>query len=107
MVDLLLPYSNRTDLLDDLSRVQAKINACTKESDTTRHSVRTEAKPPPQPRKLEDRLGSEGISHLVACFEAGMIYTELAERFATSESTLKRLLRKLGLSRNERTRSAT
>lgn len=50
-------------------------------------------------RRVMDRLGEAGVCRLASEFCAGTT-RELAERYATSQSTVKRILRKRGVRRN-------
>jgi DNA-binding NarL/FixJ family response regulator len=50
-------------------------------------------------QRVMDRLGEVGLSRLVSEVRAGATNRELAERYAVSESTVKRILRKRGVRR--------
>ena len=60
-------------------------------------SVRSEG--PRVQQRVMDRLGEAGVRRLASEFQAGATKRELAERYAMSESTVKRLLRKRGIRR--------
>ncbi len=64
-------------------------------------SVRSEG--PRIQQRVMDRLGQAGVRRLASEFQAGATKRELAERYAMSESTAKRLLRKRGTRRTPAT----
>jgi len=51
-------------------------------------------------QRVMDRLGEAGVRRLASEFRAGVTTRELAERYAMSQSTVKRILRKRGVRRN-------
>ncbi|MBV9313522.1 MAG: hypothetical protein JO100_07150 [Pseudonocardia sp.] len=64
-----------------------------------RVSVRSAEGPRVQQRAM-DRLGEADLCRLASEFRADATKRELAERYAMSESTVKRVLRKQGARRN-------
>lgn len=51
-------------------------------------------------QRVMDRLGEAEVCRLASEFRAGVTTRELAERYAMSQSTVKRILRKRGVRRN-------
>jgi hypothetical protein len=49
--------------------------------------------------RVSDRLGEPDMTALVAVFEAGTVKRRLAEQYAISESSVKRLIRQHGASK--------
>jgi DNA invertase Pin-like site-specific DNA recombinase len=50
-------------------------------------------------QRVMDRLGEAGVRQLASEFHAGLTTRELAKRYAMSQSTVKRILRKQGVRR--------
>jgi DNA-directed RNA polymerase specialized sigma24 family protein len=97
MVDLLMAYSKRSDLLFDLARAVERL--CSEGSDEPGgvRSVRSDQAP--RVWRVSDRLSEADLCSLVSGYLAGITPRELAERFKISKSSVKRLLREQGIRR--------
>ncbi|HKS46190.1 MAG TPA: hypothetical protein VJT49_13970 [Amycolatopsis sp.] len=92
-VDLITAYSKRPDLADALARAVQQIERAQDRGVSADHSVRSTARSG-QPRRVVDRLSAAEIRLLIDAFERGTPKWKLAEQYAISESSIKRLLRK-------------
>jgi DNA-directed RNA polymerase specialized sigma24 family protein len=97
MVDLLLAYSKRLDLLSELVSAVERLQARDGEAPKTGRSVRSDQAP--QVWRVSDRLSEAERHSLVSHYLAGITARELAERFKISKSSVKRLLRERGIRR--------
>jgi hypothetical protein len=86
-VDLLAAYSNRPELLDDLTTAQGRLSAHAGRTDHVRRSVASDIGRPPQQRRVTDRLTAQEQDDLIHSYEAGTTARELAERYGLSRST--------------------
>jgi len=91
-VDLLHRYSNRTDLLDELTAIQRRLKQ-ERRTPPCGESVSVSNIPPPRKWRVRDRLTPADIAHLIEDYHAGSILRELAERYSISTGSIKRLLR--------------
>ncbi|HKS46175.1 MAG TPA: hypothetical protein VJT49_13895, partial [Amycolatopsis sp.] len=91
-VDLVTAYSKRPDLADALVRTVQQIKAAEGRGNFADYSVRSTARSG-QPRRVVDRLSAAEIRLLIDAFERGTPKWKLAEQYAISESSIKRLLR--------------
>jgi hypothetical protein len=96
-VDLLIAYSKQVDRVSELvSAVErlrvgdvgepVRVSVCSVEGSLVQ-------------QRVMDRLGEAELRRLVSEFREGVTKRELAERYAMSESTVKRILRKRGARR--------
>jgi hypothetical protein len=86
-VDLLIRYSKQVDRVSELVSAVERLRVGDA-GEPVRVSVRSAEEPRVQQRVM-DRLGDAGVSRLVAEFRAGATKSELAQRYAMSESTVK------------------
>ncbi|HJP68130.1 MAG TPA: hypothetical protein VJ846_04435, partial [Sphingomicrobium sp.] len=93
IVDLITAYSKRPDLADALVRAVQQIERAQDRGNFADRSVRSTARSG-QPRRVVDRLSAAEIRLLIDAFERGTPKWKLAEQYAISESSIKRLLRK-------------
>ena len=97
-VDLLIAYSKQVDRVSELVSAVERLRVGDV-SEPVRVSVRSADGTRVQQRVM-DRLGEAGVCRLASEFRAGVTTRELAERYAMSQSTVKRILRKRGVRRN-------
>jgi hypothetical protein len=98
LVDLLLSYSKRPELADDLATALRKLKTALSDKHEGSKSVRTEHE---RTRVwLRDRLTEGAIRQLVTRYQAGATGRELAAEFGISHSSVKRLLRERRVRRN-------
>lgn len=97
MVDLLMAYSKRLDLLSELVSAVERVRAGDGEEPERVRSVRSDQAP--RVWRVSDRLDEVDLCTLTSCYRSGMTARELAERFAISKSSVKRLLRERGIRR--------
>ncbi len=98
MVDLLIAYSKQVDRVSELVSAVERLRV-REVSEPVRVSVRSAEGTRVQQRVM-DRLGEAGVCRLASEARAGVTTRELAERYAMSQSTVKRILRKRGVRRN-------
>jgi hypothetical protein len=97
-VDLLIAYSKQVDRVSELVSAVERLRVGDV-SEPVRVSVRSADGTRVQQRVM-DRLGEAGVCRLASEFRAGVTTRELAKRYAMSQSTVKRILRKRGARRN-------
>lgn len=97
LVDLLIAYSKRLDLLSALVSAVERLRANDADEPETRRSVRSEQAP--RVWRVSDRLSEADLCSLVSGYLAGITARALAERFKISKSSVKRLLRERGIRR--------
>jgi hypothetical protein len=97
MVDLLMAYSNRLDLVSGLVSVVERLRVRGGGEPETGRSVRSEQVP--RVWRVTDRLSETDLSGLIISYRAGTTADALAERFKISKSSVKRLLRQHGIRR--------
>lgn len=90
-MDLLLRYSNRSDLLDDLNRAGQQV-ARGLAKPQARRSVSSTDRVNRQ-WSLRDRLSEEQITSLVRDRLSGLPQNKTARKFGISESSVKRIMR--------------
>lgn len=101
MVDLLMSYSNRPDLRDELASVVSRLEGDESDHSTT-VSQSVANRHTPQSRRLSDRLDEAAIQELVESFKAGMPKHKLAVQYGIGLSSVKNLLRERGIRRTMR-----
>jgi hypothetical protein len=89
-VGLLTAYSNRSDLLHELSDATSRLERAGEEAQPSVRSVRS---PNRQNRALSDRLSDAERYQIVAACEAGELQRVVAERHHLSVRSVRRLLR--------------
>ena len=93
LVDVLLAYLNRGDLLHDLQETVRQLRESPNDKNPSR-SVTTIKREGGRHRKLSNRLTEEQVQELVAAFEAGQgTRLELAERYGIGRTSVASLLR--------------
>ncbi|GLZ30809.1 hypothetical protein Lesp02_29980 [Lentzea sp. NBRC 105346] len=103
-MDLISPYSNRTDLLFELETVIRKLTGVGGLDSGQRLSVQSDEHVA-QRTTFGERLGEDGVAELAAAYLDGATQSELAQRYGTGEKTIRRLLREIG-ARKRRPRAA-
>lgn len=96
-MDLLVRYSKQVDRVSELVSAVHRLRGGDA-GEPVRVSVRSADRPRVQQRVL-DRLSESELCRMVAEAHAGTTNRVLAERYAMSESTVKRILRKRGVRR--------
>jgi hypothetical protein len=100
VVDLLTHYSNRPDLLQDLTLCLEQVRRCRPETPQPVLSASVHSDRVPRTNwRVKDRVTSEDIDTLCAFYQAGASVQELAERYKISWSSVKTLLREWGVKR--------
>jgi hypothetical protein len=95
MVEVLRRYSNRSDLVKIMVDVLRRIE----EGDRTDEPGVLSSGRGGGSSPIGKRLGDEDIAELVACFKSGTTIRELAGRYGVAPVTVKRILRRCGVSR--------
>jgi hypothetical protein len=91
MVDLLMSYSKRSDLLFELVSAVERLRSTDSLEPEKGGSVRSEQAP--RVWRISDRLSETDIRDLISRYQAGTTSRELAEQFGISQSSVKQLLR--------------
>lgn len=99
MVELIVRYSNNPPLLDDLRNAREAVPSQS-EDDEPELGGRRQANG--RRWAVAHRLTAKDVQAVVNGYRAGKTTRELAERFAISESSVKRLLRRAGCGRRGR-----
>jgi hypothetical protein len=97
MVDLLIAYSKRWDLVSELVNAVGSLRARDAREPETARSVRSGQAP--RVWRVSDRLSEPDLCSLVSGYRAGTTARELAQQFNISKSSVKRLLRDRGIRR--------
>jgi hypothetical protein len=97
VVDLLLSYSKRPDIADDLAAVLDKLDRAKRDQSAKPMSVKSEK--PPTVRRVSDRLSEADIQRLIARYRQGATGRELAVEFKLGLTSVKLLLRERGVRR--------
>jgi DNA invertase Pin-like site-specific DNA recombinase len=96
-VDLMGAYSNRQDLADSLVSTMQQLRQAQAQGGESVPSMRSTRSH--RQWRVGDRLGEAEIEELIGAFTAGMSKRKLAERYGISESSVKRLIRQHGASK--------
>lgn len=90
-MDLLIAYSNPSDLLFGLLRATEQLNATSLGLSAEARSVSSGR----QPRvwRVRDRLDDAGVQRLISGYQGGATARQLAEQFGIGMTSVKRLLR--------------
>jgi hypothetical protein len=99
MVDLLMAYSKRSDLLFDLARAVEQLCGGGVDERGGVCSVRSEYAA--RVWRVRDRLSEANIGSLISHYQTGATARELAEHFNIGITSVKRLLREYGVRRND------
>jgi len=91
LVDLLIAYSNRSDVLFDLVRAVERVGAAGVGGPDVDHSVRSGRAP--RAWRVADRLSEGDLRNLVSRRLDGATVRQLAEEFDIGLTSVKRLLR--------------
>lgn len=94
-MDVLLSYSNRSDRLDVLADVMARIAALGDDEPTADPAPAPVVRPPAQTHDL----GDDQVRDIFACYRRGTGPRELARRHGVTERAVKYLLKKHGVQR--------
>lgn len=97
MVDLLIAFSKRLDLVSELVNAVKSLGARDSLQLETVRSVRSEQAP--RLWRVSDRLSEVDLCSLVSGYRAVTTAHDLAEQFNISKSSVKRLLRERGIRR--------
>jgi transcriptional regulator of aromatic amino acid metabolism len=97
LVELVRRYSNRADLLERLAETRSRVRQRGGE-DSDSHQITVSGRTSGVWR-VRDRLTDDDVHVLIADFLAGTSKRELADRYEVSFSTVKNILRKLGVRR--------
>jgi hypothetical protein len=100
VVELLADYSNRPELLADLTIAQQRLRAMAGKSEVEPRSVRSDAGRPPQQRHVADRLTPAEIACLINSYIGGTPARDHAERYGLGQSAVKRPRRLRGVRRH-------
>ena len=96
-MELVRRYCNRADLQERLSEARSRASQRGRqEPDSQEDSVSGRV---PGSWQVRDRLTAGDVESLIAEFQAGTSKRMLAEQYAVSVSTVKRILRKHGVRR--------
>jgi DNA-directed RNA polymerase specialized sigma24 family protein len=97
VVDLLIAYSKRLDLVSALVSAVERLRAEDADEPETGRSVRSGQAP--RVWRVSDRLSEPDLCSLVSGYRGGTTARELAQQFNISKSSVKRLLRDRGIRR--------
>jgi hypothetical protein len=92
VVDLLIAYSKRLDLVSELVSAVGGLQAKEAQQPETARSVRSGQAP--RVWRVNDRLSEADLCSLISSYRAGMTAREVAEQFNISKSSVKRLYAK-------------
>jgi hypothetical protein len=110
-VELLRQYSNRSDLLDDLTKTLERVQK-ERRTGSSEEEAELEAEGllravrSPQVWRIHDRLTSDDIARMIEDYHAGATLRELAARYSIGLTNVKRLLREHKARRKDRRDSA-
>lgn len=97
-VGLLVRYSNRPDLCDDLHRAIERLRTATaREAAWTLDRVSVCSERKPSVWKVADRLSEADVAEIITRFERGTAKRILAEQFGIGMTALKKLLKHHGV----------
>lgn len=96
LVDTLMAYSKRPDLLVDLGKASEQLAQALRDDIPQRQSVRSVGRVGGVER-LEDRLSTADMQALVDAFKAGTAKWKLAEQYGIGLSSVKRILARHGV----------
>jgi hypothetical protein len=97
MVDLLIAYSKRLDLVSELVSAVDRLRVKDALEPEKGGSVCSEQAP--RVWRVSDRLSETDLGSLIAGYRAGTTVDVLVEQFKISKSSVKRLLRERGVRR--------
>lgn len=92
MVDLLMAYSKRLDLLFQLASAVERLQGGDVGKSGGARSVRSERTL--RVWRVSDRLDDADVQHLISCYRGGVTVRASAEHFKISMTNVKRLMRK-------------
>ena len=98
-MDLLLSYSKRPDIGDDLATVLDKLGRAERDQSAKPLSVKSDQ--PPSVWRVADRLSEADIQRLITRYREGVTIKEVAAEFRISLGSVKRLLRERGARRKD------
>jgi DNA invertase Pin-like site-specific DNA recombinase len=93
LVDLLLSYLNRTELLHDLRETVRQLQRAASAYSTTTRSVKNVDRPGGSRRKVTSRLTVEQLQTLIDAFHAGTPRAELARSYGIGLTSVAKILR--------------
>jgi DNA-directed RNA polymerase specialized sigma24 family protein len=99
VVDLLISYSNRLDLADDLTVTLSKLDQAVRDNRSVKCSVNNARLPTVW--RVSDRLSEADIERLITYYREGTTAKELATEFEIGLTNVKRLLREHGARRKD------
>jgi FixJ family two-component response regulator len=102
-VDLLVAYSNRSDLREQLQQVAVILSEAARQDDEPDSSADGEVRSATRWWSLRDRFSPEDLQIMIDLCKTGTTARQVAEKFNVSERSVTRLLRQHGVHRDCRT----
>jgi hypothetical protein len=101
-VDLLVAYSNRPDLREQLQQVAVILSEATIQDDEPDSSADGEMHSATRWWSLRDRFSPEDLQVMIDLYKTGTTAKQVAEKFSVSKRSVTRLLRQHGVCREGR-----
>jgi hypothetical protein len=102
VVDLLVAYSNRSDLREQLQRATVILSEKARQDDGTNPSPEGEVRSATRWWSLRDRFSAEDLQTIIDLYKSGATAKQVAEKFGVSVRSVTRLLHQYGLHRGGR-----
>jgi Helix-turn-helix domain of resolvase len=106
-VDLLVAYSNRSDLREQLQRVAVILSEEAQGDDEPGSSTGGEVRSATRWWSLRDRFCPEDLQTMIDLYRAGMTAKQVADKFSISVRSVTRLLHQRGVHREGRSRHSS
>jgi CRP-like cAMP-binding protein len=102
LVDLVVAYSNRSDLREQLQQVAMILSETASQDDEPGSSADSEVRSATRWWSLRDRFSPEDIQLMIDLYRSGTTAKRVAEKFGVSTRSVTRLLHQRGISRERR-----
>jgi FixJ family two-component response regulator len=96
-VDLLVAYSNRSDLREQLQQVAVILSEATRQDDEPDPSADDEVRSATRWWSLRDRFSPDDLQIMIDLYKTGTTAKQVAEKFNVSERSVTRLLHQHGV----------
>ncbi|MBV8542827.1 MAG: helix-turn-helix domain-containing protein [Pseudonocardiales bacterium] len=103
-MDLLVAYSNRSDLREQLQQVAAILPEDGSQDDGSDSRVEGEVRSATRWWSLRDRFSPEDLRTMIDLYRSGTTAKQIAEKFGVSKRSVMRLLHQHGVRREGPTR---
>jgi len=99
-VDLLVAYSNRSDLREQLQQVAVILSEAASQDDEPGSSADSEVRSATRWWSLRDRFSPEDLQTMINIYKSGATAKQVAEKFSVSVRSVTRLLHQHGVRRD-------